>query len=213
MKRVSDASYKLEVGGDDEALLGRSYASNYSVNRLNKPQFQFGNFLASYEKAPSFHSSDASILGSINTNSEIISALPFNHPVHQKSGNCVNFHSNNELQINIDQQSCYEPNRQHLSQDELLLPPSNLSLIQDLQDGGILDDSPFSSVYDDSSAFDMIATQQPFNLNPTHLHTNPSHQLNIQNQAQVLFLTFNIWSQFFCRHTLHIQSLSKLLIK
>lgn len=163
LKRVSDASYKLEVGADNEALLGRSYVvSNYSLqslNRLNKPQFDFGNFLASYEKAPSFHthsSSDAPILASINKNSEIISALL--PSMQQISGECVNVDSN-ELQTNIDQ---------------------SLQI-----NGGIVDDSsPFCSVYG-LPAFDNIATQ-PSKLNQTHLHnTIPSHQLSIQNQEQV----------------------------
>ena len=180
LKRVSDASYKLEAGEDDGAMIRMpSYASNYSLNRLTKPQFRF----ESYQTHPTSHISLGS--NSINKKSEITCALPSTtHIVHHQSGNSVNFDID-ELLNNIDQ-TCYA---EHLNEPLLLppLPSSNLSFVQDQQfNGGIVDDSPFCSVYDLPASH----VQQPFNLNPTHLHSSmPSYQLiNFQNQQQVLFL-------------------------
>ncbi|XP_042056062.1 two-component response regulator ARR10-like [Salvia splendens] len=175
LKRVSDASCKLE---DDEAMIRTtSYASNYSLYRLTKPQFRFENFPDSYQTHPTSYISLGS--NSINRNSEVTSALPSTtHLVHQQSGNSVNF-AIDELLNNIDQ-TCYA---EHLN-EPLLLPPlpwSNLSLVQDQQfNGGIVDDSPFCSVYELPAS----NVQQPFNLNPTHLHSSiPSYQLiNFQQQ-------------------------------
>ncbi|KAG6426493.1 hypothetical protein SASPL_110716 [Salvia splendens] len=176
LKRVSDASCKLE---DDEAMIRTtSYASNYSLYRLTKPQFRFENFPDSYQTHPTSYISLGS--NSINRNSEVTSALPSTtHLVHQQSGNSVNF-AIDELLNNIDQ-TCYA---EHLN-EPLLLPPlpwSNLSLVQDQQfNGGIVDDSPFCSVYELPAS----NVQQPFNLNPTHLHSSiPSYQLINFQQVQ-----------------------------
>ncbi|KAG6429525.1 hypothetical protein SASPL_107577 [Salvia splendens] len=181
LKRVSDASYKLEAGEDDETMIRTtSYVSNYSLNRLTKPQFRFESFPVSYQTHPTSHISLGS--NSINKNSEIACALPSTtHLVHHQSGNSVNFDID-ELLNNTDQ-TCFA---EHLNEPLLLppLPTSNLSLVQDQQfNGGIVDDSPFCSVYDLPASH----VQQPFNLNPTHLHSSiPSYQLiNFQNQQQV----------------------------
>ncbi|KAL1550778.1 hypothetical protein AAHA92_18702 [Salvia divinorum] len=178
LKRVSDASYKLEAGEDNEALIRPSYAPNYSLDGLTIPQFRFENFPVSYQTHPTSHISLASSSNSINRNSEITSALPSTHLVHHQS---VNFDID-ELLNHIDQ-TCYV---EHLNEPLLLppLPSSNLSSVQDPKqiNGGIVDDSPFCSVYGSPASH----VPQPFYLNPTHLHNNiSSHQLiNFQDQQQ-----------------------------
>lgn len=180
LKRVSDASYKLDCGDDEGLISSRSSIWNYSSSTTTNSLLMLNRLQEFVDLPPPSPAPFPSMHQLIS-----IPAVVHHHHIdthaHTDASSILGLNTSSQVGTQTQIISAFD-HIKHLSpaaldhNDQYLGSGdidhlSDLPLIQDLDEP-----AAFCSMYHHLPAFDIMPTQQP--LRPTHLHNHPCDQMN-----------------------------------